>query len=243
MSAAILVSAVPAAPRPAAPLPAAGEFDWAFHGPKLLEAAGETLYMVSATLLIGGLLGLVLGVALYTTRRGGLLSNRGVFGLLNLVVNVFRPIPFLILLMLVAPVTVALMGTRLGSTAMIVPLSFAATFGVSRIVEQNLVAIDPGVIEAARATGASRWRIVLTLLVPEALGPLILGYTFVFVAVVDMSALAGTLDGGGLGAFALDYGYKRWNFAVVWITVLVIIVLVQLAQALGNRLSRRIMRR
>lgn len=231
------------APLAATPVRAAGEFDPAFHGPKLLEAAGETLYMVSATLLIGGVLGLVLGIALYTTRRGGLLSNRGVFGVLNLVVNVFRPIPFLILLMIIAPVTVGLIGTRLGSTAMIVPLSFAATFGVSRIVEQNLVAIDPGVIEAARATGASRWRIVLTLLVPEALGPLILGYTFVFVALVDMSALAGTLDGGGLGAFALDYGYKRWNFAVVWITVIVIIVLVQLAQSLGNRLSRRILRR
>lgn len=93
------------------------------------------------------------------------------------------------------------------------------------------------------ATGASRWRIVTTLVVPEALGPLILGFTFVFVAVVDMSALAGTLDGGGLGAFALDYGYKRWNFAVVWVTVLVIILLVQVAQALGNRLSRKVLRR
>lgn len=240
---ATLSAAVPAVRLPAAPLPAAGEFDWAFHGPKLLQATGETLYMVSATLLIGGILGLVLGLGLYTTRRGGLLANRGVFAVLNLLVNVFRPIPFLILLMIIAPVTVTLIGTRLGSTAMIVPLSFAATFGVSRIVEQNLVAIQPGVIEAARATGASRWRIVTTLLVPEALGPLVLGYTFVFVALVDMSALAGTLDGGGLGAFALDYGYKRWNFAVVWITVLVIIVLVQLAQALGNRLSRRILRR
>ena len=199
--------------------------------------------MVLATLLIGGVLGLVLGLSLYTTRRGGLLANRAVFGVANLLVNVFRPIPFLILLMVIAPVTVALIGTRLGSTAMIVPLSFAATFGVSRIVEQNLVAIDPGVIEAARATGASRWRIVTTLVVPEALGPLILGFTFVFVAIVDMSALAGVLDGGGLGAFALDYGYKRWNYAVVWITVLVIILLVQVAQAVGNRLSRHVLRR
>ena len=199
--------------------------------------------MVLATLLIGGVLGLALGLALYTTRRGGLLANRAVFGVANLLVNVFRPIPFLILLMVIAPVTVALIGTRLGSTAMIVPLSFAATFGVSRIVEQNLVAIDPGVIEAARATGASRWRIVTTLVVPEALGPLILGFTFVFVAIVDMSALAGVLDGGGLGAFALDYGYKRWNYAVVWITVLVIILLVQVAQAIGNRLSRHVLRR
>ena len=214
-------------------------FQWSEHGSKLLEASGQTLYMVAATLVIGGLLGLVLGLALYTTRRGGLVANRWVFGLLNLIVNIFRPIPFLILLFAVAPLTVGIVGTRLGSTAMIVPMSVAATFGVSRIVEQNLVAIDPGVIEAARATGATRWRIITSLLVPEALGPLILGYTFICIAVVDMSALAGTLDGGGLGAFALDYGYKRWNFGVVWVTVIVIIILVQLAQALGNRLSRK----
>ena len=216
-------------------------FDWNQHGSSLIEATGQTLYMVSATLVIGGLLGLVLGMGLYTTRRGGLLQNRWIFGILNLVVNIFRPIPFLILLFAVAPLTVGIVGTRLGSTAMIVPMSVAATFGVSRIVEQNLVAIDPGVIEAARATGATRWRIITSLLVPEAIGPLILGYTFVCIAVVDMSALAGTLDGGGLGAFALDYGYKRWNFGVVWVTVIVIIVLVQLSQALGNRLSRRAM--
>lgn len=216
-------------------------FEWSQHGSQLIEATGQTLYMVSATLVIGGLLGLVLGMGLYTTRRGGLLANRWIYAILNLVVNIFRPIPFLILLFAVAPLTVGIVGTRLGSTAMIVPMSIAATFGVSRIVEQNLVAIDPGVIEAARATGASRWRIITTLLVPEALGPLILGYTFICIAVVDMSALAGTLDGGGLGAFALDYGYKRWNFGVVWVTVIVIIILVQLAQALGNRLSRKVL--
>ena len=216
-------------------------FQWSEHGSKLLEASGQTLYMVAATLVIGGVLGLVLGLALYTTRRGGLVENRWVFALLNLTVNIFRPIPFLILLFAVAPLTVGIVGTRLGSTAMIVPMSVAATFGVSRIVEQNVVAIDRGVIEAARATGATRWRIITSLLVPEALGPLILGYTFICIAVVDMSALAGTLDGGGLGAFALDYGYKRWNFGVVWVTVVVIIILVQLAQALGNRLSRKAM--
>lgn len=218
-------------------------FDWDLHGPKLIEATGQTLYMVTGTLLLGGIFGLILGMGLYTTRRGGLLENRWVFGLLNLLVNIFRPIPFLIMLFAVSPLTVAVVGTRLGSTAMIVPMSVAATFGMARIVEQNLVSIDHGVIEAARATGASRWRIITTLLVPEALGPLILGYTFVFIAVVDMSALAGTLDGGGLGAFALDYGYKRWNDAVIWITVLVIVILVQLVQALGNRLSRAALRR
>lgn len=218
-------------------------FEWDFHGPMLLETLGQTLYMVGLTLLIGGFIGLVLGMTLYTTRPGGLLANRLVYPLVNLVVNIFRPIPFLILLFAVAPLTVAIIGTRLGSTAMIVPLTVASTFGVARIVEQNLVSIDPGVIEAARATGASRWRIIFTLVVPEALGPLILGYTFIFIALVDMSALAGTLDGGGLGWFALQYGYNRWNWSVVWITVVVIIVLVQVVQVLGNRLARYVMRR
>lgn len=218
-------------------------FEWDVHGPLLLESIGETLYMVIATLGIGGTLGLVLGIALYTSRRGGLLANRAVFALLNVAVNIVRPIPFIILLVAINPLTLGIVGTTIGTTAMIVPLSVAATFGFARIVEQNLVSIDPGVIEAARATGATRLRIILTLLVPEALGPLILGFTFLFVAVIDMSAVAGIAAGGGLGDFALQYGHRRWNAEVVWITVLVIIAIVQLVQVLGNRLARVVLRR
>lgn len=219
------------------------EFIWDFHGPLLIQRLGETFYMVGVTLLIGGLLGLLLGLGLYTTRRGGLLAHRAVFAVLNFAVNVVRPIPFIILLVAIKPITLFLAGRTIGSTAMIVPLSIAATFGFSRIVEQNLVGIDPGVIEAARATGASRWRIVATLLVPEALGPLILGYTFLVVALVDMSAVAGIVAGGGLGDFALQYGYRRWNSVVTFVTVAVIIVVVQIAQAVGNSISRRVLRR
>lgn len=218
-------------------------FDWDFHGPLLVQRAVETLYMVGITLVIGGFLGLLLGVGLYTTRRGGLLANRGVYAVLNLLVNVVRPIPFIILLVGIGPLTLALAGTTIGSTAMIVPLSVAATFGFSRIVEQNLVGIDPGVIEAARATGATRWRIVTTLLVPEALGPLVLGNTFLFVALIDMSAVAGVVAGGGLGDFALQYGYRRWNYPVIGVSVALIILIVQVAQAVGNRISRRVLRR
>ncbi len=217
-------------------------FDWDHHVPLLLEKAGETLYMVSLTLLIGGTLGLLLGLGLYTTRGKGLLANRGVFALLNLLVNVVRPIPFIILLIAVGPLTLSLVGRTIGTTAMVVPLSIASTFGFSRIVEQNLVSIDPGVIEAARATGASRWRIVATVLVPEALGPLVLGYTFLFVALIDMSAVAGIVAGGGLGDFALQWGYRRWNYEVIWITVGVIVVIVQIAQAVGNKISRAVLR-
>jgi D-methionine transport system permease protein len=217
--------------------------DWSFHGPLLWSNTLDTLYMVGVSLIVGGLLGLLLGIALYTTRGGGLLANRALYGVLNFVVNLVRPIPFLILLFAIGPVTLALVGTTIGPTGAIVPLSVAATFGFSRIVEQNLVSIDPGIIEAARATGASRWRIVGTLLVPEALGPLILGYTFLVVALIDMSVMAGAIGGRGLGDFALQYGYRRWNFPVMWIAIAVIIVLVQVAQAVGNRLSRLALRR
>jgi D-methionine transport system permease protein len=218
-------------------------WDPAQHTPLLLEAIGDTLYMVLLTLLIGGGLGLLLGIALYVTRAGSVLPNRAVFGILNFAVNIVRPIPFIILLVAITPLTVLLTGSFIGTTAVIVPLAVGTAFGFSRIVEQNLVTIEPGVIEAARATGAGPWRIIATLLVPEALGPLILGFTFVFVAVIDMSAVAGSVGGGGLGDFALTYGHHRWNPVVTWVAVAVIIVLVQLVQLVGNGLARRALRR
>src|SRR5690606_21045435 len=134
-------------------------------------------------------------------------------------------------------------GTGIGNPAIIFALSVAATFGISRIVEQNLVSVDPGVLEASRAMGAGRLRTTLTVLLPEALGPLVLGYTFALVAIVDMSAVAGVVGGGGLGAFALTYGYRQYEPVVTWAAVLVIIALVQVAQFAGNRLARAAMRR
>ena len=216
---------------------------WDVHTPLAIKAVGETLYMVGATLLIGGLLGLGLGMALYTTRSGALFSNRPLFAVLNVAVNIVRPIPFVILLVAVAPLTTLLVGKFIGTTAAIVPLAFAVAFGTSRIVEQNLVTIEPGVIEAARAAGAGPWRIVFTLLIPEALGPLILGFTFIFVAIIDMSAVAGIVGGGGIGNFALAYGHQRWNQEVVWISVAIIVIFVQAVQLVGNRLARKALRR
>lgn len=213
------------------------------HFPLLIESLGQTLHMVSLTLVFGGLGGLALGLALYATRAGSILPNRPVFAVLNVIVNIVRPIPFVILLAAVGPLTILIAGSAIGTAAAIVPLSIATVFGFSRIVEQNLVTIEPGVIEAARASGAGPWRILGTLVIPEALGPLILGFTFVFVAVIDMSAVAGVVGGGGLGDFALVYGHRRFNPEVVWITVAVIIVLVQLVQLLGNWLARKALRR
>ena len=119
----------------------------------------------------------------------------------------------------------------------------AAAFGISRIVEQNLVTVDPGVIEAARSVGAGRARIVRTVVLPEALGPLVLGYTFAFVALVDMTAVAGVIGGGGLGNFALQYGFRQFDTVVTWTAVIAIVALVQVVQLAGNAAARRILRR
>lgn len=208
-----------------------------------LEAALETLYIVAITLGIGGTGGLLLGTLLYTTRAGGITPSRVVHVGLNLVVNFFRPIPFVIFIAAAQPLARLVVGIGIGNRAIIFALSLAATFGISRIVEQNLVSVDPGVIEASRAMGAGRLRTILTVLLPEALGPLILGYTFVLVAIVDMTAIAGVVGGGGLGAFALTYGYRQFDPLVTWAAVLVIIAFVQLVQFGGNRLARRAMRR
>lgn len=217
--------------------------DWSVLTPILLESIRETLVIVSVTIGVGGLLGLILGILLYATRKGNLLENAVVFTVLNIAVNVVRPIPFIIFITAVGPLTLAFVGTTIGNQAVIFAMSIMATFVTARIVEQNLVATDPGVIEAARAMGASRLRIISTVLVPEALAPLILGYTFLLIGIVDMSALAGYVGGGGLGNFAIVYGYQRFNWEVTLVTVLIIVALVQLAQLLGNWLARKALHR
>jgi D-methionine transport system permease protein len=211
--------------------------------PRLGVATYETLYIVVLSLLFGGVGGLLLGLGLYTTRAGSLYPNKPLFGVLNVVVNVFRPIPFIIFLAAAQPLARVVVGTGIGNTAIIFTLSLAATFAISRIVEQNLMTVQPGVIEAARSVGASRLRIIFTVVLPEALGPLILGYTFIVVALADMSAVAGLVGGGGLGTFAIQYGYRQFEPVVTWAAVLVIIIFVQGVQFLGNFLARKAFRR
>lgn len=222
---------------------AARPTDWDRMLPALWESLGETLYMVGVSLLVALVAGLALGLALYVTRAGNLYGNRAVNIVLNVVVNIVRPIPFIIFLTAIGPLTLAVVGTTIGTDAVIVPMSIMASFAFSRLVEQNLVAVDPGVVEAARAMGASRFRVVWSVLVPEALGPLILGYTFLFIGVVDMSAMAGMIGGGGLGDFAIRFGYQRFNWEITFVAVVVIVVLVQIAQGLGNLLARKVLRR
>ncbi len=211
--------------------------------PQFWSSAADTLLLVGVAMLLGGLGGLVLGVALTVTRSGGVMANRWVFGILNFLVNFFRPIPFIIFLGVVQPLSRVIVGTGIGNDAIMVAMSIAAMFGISRLVEQNLVSVDPGVIEAARSMGASGWRIIRTVILPEALGPLILGYTFAVVAVLDMSVQAGLVGGSSIGNFALVYGYRQYNPWVTWAAVILMVAFVQGVQALGNLLARRIMRR
>jgi D-methionine transport system permease protein len=207
------------------------------------DAIGQTFYIVLISMAAGGVLGLVIGLALYATRPGSLLASRPVFIALNVLVNIVRPIPFVIFLTAIQPLILAAIGTTIGTNAVTFALSIAAAFAVSRIVEQSLLTVDPGVIEAARAAGARPTSILVTVLIPEALGPVILGYTFIFVAVVDMSAQAGLFGGGGLGNFAITYGSQRYDWPIVYITVATIIVIVQAGQFIGNWLARRALRR
>lgn len=217
--------------------------DWSTFWPRIVEATGETLIMVIATLIFGSIIGISLGLLLFVTRENNILENKVVSQILNIFINIIRPIPFIIFLVAISQLTRLVVGTTIGTAAAIFPMTIVASFVVARVVENNLVSIDPGVIEAAQAMGASPLRIIFTVLIPEALGPLILGLTFVSVSLIDFSAVAGTVGGGGLGHIAMTYGYQRFDSSVMIVTVVILILMVQLAQWVGNTLSKKIMRR
>lgn len=217
--------------------------DWTTFWPRIVEATGETLIMVIATLIFGSIIGIAFGLLLFVTRENNILENKLISRTLNIFINIIRPIPFIIFLVAISQLTRLVVGTTIGTAAAIFPMTIVASFVVARVVENNLVSIDPGVIEAAQAMGASPLRIIFTVLIPEALGPLILGLTFVSVSLIDFSAVAGTVGGGGLGHVAMTYGYQRFDASVMIVTVVILIVMVQLAQWIGNTLSRKIMRR
>ncbi|VXB16200.1 methionine ABC transporter, permease component [Microbacterium sp. 8M] len=211
--------------------------------PDFWQAAVETLYMTTIALVMSGVIGTIIGIGLYVTRPGGLMPNRAVSTLISFLVNFFRPIPFVIFIAVLQPFTRLVIGTGIGINAGAFAIGVAASFAIGRIVEQHLVSVSPGVIEAARSMGAGPWRILLTVVMPEALGPLILGYTFIVVALIDMTAMAGLVGGGGLGAFAQVYGFRQFEPVVMWAAIILIVVFVHLVQTLGTWLARRIMRR
>lgn len=207
--------------------------------PKVADALFETLYMVTAAFLIAAVVGLSLGIFLFATRPGQILGNRAVHFVLNFVVNIFRPIPFIILLVALTPVTRAIIGTSIGPSAAIPPLAVAGAMGIARVAESNLVAVDPGVVEAAEAMGARPLHILFGFVVREAFGPLLLSLTFISISLIDATAVAGAVGGGGLGNLALTYGYQRFDWAVMALIIIVLIVLVQCVQFLGNWIAKR----
>ncbi len=217
--------------------------DWSTFWPRIVEATGETLFMVATTLVFGSILGVMLGLLLYVTRENNILENKFIFQVLNFIINLIRPVPFIIFLVAISPVTRSVVGTTIGITAAIFPMTIVACFSIARIVENNLVSIDQGVIEAAQAMGASPARIIFTVLIPEALGPLVLGLTFMSISLIDFSAVAGTVGGGGLGHIAMTYGYQRFDTSVMIVTVVILILMVQFAQWLGNTISKKMMRK
>ncbi len=212
--------------------------DWSIFWPRILDATGDTLLMVIVTLIFATILGIPLGLLLYVTRKGNFLENKWVFSILNIIINTIRPIPFIIFLVALSPLTRSVIGTTIGTAAAIFPMTLVASIGIARMVETNLVSVPKGVIEAAQAMGASPIRIVFEILVPEALAPLILGVTFMTVGLIEFSAVAGLVGGGGLGDLAMTYGYQRFDTSVMFVTVVLLIILVQLAQNLGNYFAK-----
>jgi D-methionine transport system permease protein len=210
---------------------------------QIIEALIETVQMVAFSLLFSALLGLPLGILLVVTRKGHLLENLPVFNVLNGIINVFRSVPFIILMVAIIPVTRLIVGTSIGTAAAVVPLVFYAGPYIARLIENSLLEVEPGVIEAAESMGATPWQIILKFLIPEALSSLVLAFTIATVGLVGASAMAGAVGGGGLGDLAITYGYQRFDTTVMLITVGILILLVQGLQTFGNVLSKKIRRR
>lgn len=209
--------------------------------PRIWKALAETGLMVSISFVLAAVIGVLLGLLLYASRPGNLMQNRLVFGVLNAIINVIRPVPFLIVAVSIIPLTRVLIGTSIGPLAATVPLVLVACVAIARVAESNLVAVDAGAIEAGTAMGAKPWQVLFTIVIPEALGPLTLGLTYIFIALIDATAVAGVLGGGGLGDLAMKYGYQRFDWFVVGVIVVILVLLVQAAQWLGNRISRKVM--
>lgn len=205
----------------------------------ILQATLDTLYMVGISGLISTLLGLPLGVMLYVTRPRQILAKPLLNHALGIVTNVGRSIPFIILMVAIIPFTRMLVGTSIGINAASVPLTIAAIPFVARLIEGALNELSPGLIEAAQAMGATPWQIITKVLIPEARGGIITGLTITLVTLVSYSAMAGAVGGGGLGDLGIRYGYNRFNPTIMLITVVVLVVMVQGFQSLGDYLVRK----
>ena len=205
----------------------------------IIQGIGETLYMTMGSVIIGYILGLPLGILLYVTGKKGLKPNPIVYRVLDFIINIIRSIPFLILLILLIPFTRFVVGQSYGSTATIVPLVICAAPYIARVVESSLMEVDAGVIEAARSMGASNFQIITKVLLVEARTSLMMGFTITTGLLLGYSAMSGTVGGGGLGDIAVRYGYYRWQTDIMLITVILLIIIFQIIQNIGTKISNR----
>lgn len=205
----------------------------------LLVGTWDTIYMTVAATLFSYIFGIAMGVVLAMTRSGGITPHPALFNCLDVVVNLTRSFPFLILMIAVIPFTRFLVGTTIGNNATIVPLVLAAAPFVARLVEGSLMEVDSGVVEAAQSMGASPWQIVTRVLIPEALPSLINGSAVAAITILGYSAMAGAVGGGGLGKLAIMYGYNRYQTDIMIITVVLLIIIVQIIQSLGDWATRK----
>ena len=204
----------------------------------------QTLNMVLFSTLFSLLLGLPLGILLSITceeQQGGIIPHPVLNNILGRIFNVLRSFPFIILMILLFPLSRLLIGTSIGTAATIVPLSIAAAPFVARVIESALKEVDPGVVQAARAMGSTNWQIVRKVLLPEAMPSLVSGVTLTIINLIGYSAMAGAIGGGGLGDLAIRYGYQRFRGDVMFVSVVVILVLVEIIQVIGNKISARLM--
>ncbi|MCS0353382.1 ABC transporter permease [Vibrio ordalii] len=210
------------------------------NGDLLLMATWQTLYMVAVAGIVGFVVGIPLGVILHTTKKGGLLENTQLNRILGAIVNIGRSVPFLVLMVAIIPVTKLLVGTFIGTTAAIVPLTIGAIPFVARLIESALLEVPTGLVEAVQSMGATPIQIIRKVLLPEALPTIVNSVTITMVTLVSYSAMAGTVGGGGLGDVAIRYGFHRYDLGIMTVTVVMLIVLVQIIQSIGDKFVRRV---
>lgn len=204
-----------------------------------LNAGAETAYMVGIALAIGALIGIPLALLMVITRPGGLRPQPAIYQEVNVVVNILRSLPFVILMVAIVPLTRLITGTSIGTTAALVPLTIYIAPFVARLIEQSLLEVSPGILEAADSMGATLWQTIRYFILPEAKASIILALTTATVGLISATAMAGYVGGGGVGDLALSYGYQQFDTVAMVITVIILIVVVQGIQSLGNYLSRR----
>lgn len=206
----------------------------------LLVATWETIYMTVTSTLFATILGLFLAIILVLTRKGGLMENKLFYWVLDLVVNVVRSFPFIVLIIVLFPFVRLIIGTSIGTDAAIVPLTIGTAPFMARLIENALIEVDKGVIEAAKSYGASKMQIIFRVMLVEAVPALINVLTLTIIVVIGFSAMAGTLGGGGLGDVAIRYGFQRFRGDIMLYTVVILIVMVQIVQMIGNLAYKRV---